>query len=317
MPPRGRDYSWPPGRLCEPQGKGGASMASIGLALCAIGIWSSLALLGTKVAHLPPLFSVGVALCVGGLAGAFRARDWKLPLLTFAIGVGGIFGYHFLLFTAFRAAPAVEANLLNYLWPLLIVVLSPIFLPGMRLGARHIAGALLGLSGAFIIVSGGRLSPDLSHLGGYLLAAAAAFVWASYSLLTKRVAPFPTGAVGGFCLASGMLSLACFGLGNLASPIPLNLFPADWLFLALLGLGPMGAAFYAWDASIKRGDPRVIGSLAYITPLLSTLNLVVLGGKPFTTAAGLAMGLIISGAAIGSSGGWKARGGASGRRPPA
>ncbi|HET7839847.1 MAG TPA: DMT family transporter, partial [Rectinemataceae bacterium] len=187
-------------------------MGSILLALCAIGIWSSLAVLSTKVSHLPPLFSVGLALCVGGLAGAFRARDWRVPLLTFAIGVGGIFGYHFLLFTAFRSAPAVEANLLNYLWPLLIVVLSPLFLPGLALGLRHVAGAILGLAGAVMIVSGGRLSPDLSHLGGYLLAAAAALVWACYSLLTKRVRPFSTGAVGGFCLASGLLSLCSFGL---------------------------------------------------------------------------------------------------------
>jgi drug/metabolite transporter (DMT)-like permease len=277
-------------------------MGSIALALCAICIWSSLAVLGTRVSHLPALLTVGVALCVGGLAGAFRARDWKVPLGTFAIGVGGIFGYHFLLFSAFRTAPAVETNLLNYLWPLLIVLLSPLYLPGLKLTLRHAAGASLGLAGAFIVVGGGRLEPDLSHLGGYLLAASAAFVWASYSLLTKRVRPFSTGAVGGFCLASGLLSLIAFAVERAASPTPepIAIGGGDWLCLLLLGLGPMGGAFFAWDAALKRGDPRAIGSLAYLTPLLSTLNLVLLGGKAFSATAAGAMALIVAGAALGT-----------------
>jgi drug/metabolite transporter (DMT)-like permease len=225
-----------------------------------------------------------------------------VPLTTFALGIGGLFGYHFLLFSAFRISPAVEVNLLNYLWPLLIVILSPVYLKGFRLNFRHVIGALLGFSGAFLVVSGGSLAFDAAALPGYLLAAGAAFIWATYSLLTKRVRPFPTGAVGGFCLASGILSLACFGLERLVSPAPapLAISPAEWFYLVLLGLGPMGAAFYTWDASLKRGDPRVIGSLAYMTPLLSTLNLVVFGGKKLASTSAVAMILIIAGASIGS-----------------
>jgi drug/metabolite transporter (DMT)-like permease len=277
-------------------------MPSILLALAAIVVWSSLALLNSRVNALPPFLSVGVALCIGGLAGLFKAREWRVPPRTFAIGVGGIFGYHALLFTAFRLAPAVEVNLINYLWPLLIVMLSPVFLKGFRLGPRHIIGAFLGLAGACLIVSGGKLGLDASDLPGYLIAAAAALAWASYSLLTKRLQPFSTGAVGGFCLASGLISLGFFFLGRLFSPgTP---YPAlsglDWLFLLLLGIGPMGGAFYAWDAAMKRGDPRVIGALSYLTPLLSTLNLVVLGGKRLSPVAIAAMALIVAGAIVGS-----------------
>ena len=130
----------------------------------------------------------------------------------------------------------------------------------------------------------------------------AAFIWASFSLLIKRVRPFPTGAVGGFCLVSGLLSLALYGLERWAGPAspPLVIAPRDWLFLVLLGLGPMGAAFYTWDAAMKRGDPRVIGALAYLTPLLSTLNLVFLGGRRLSGIAIAAMGLIVVGAVTGS-----------------
>ncbi len=279
-------------------------MPSIILALAAIAVWSSLALLNSRVNAIPPFLSVGVALCVGGLVGFIRLKEWRVPWKTFAVGVGGIFGYHALLFIAFRLAPAVEVNLINYLWPLLIVILSPAFLKGFRLGPRHVLGALLGFSGAFLVVSGGNLEADLSKLPGYLLAATAALAWACYSLLTKRLPPFPTGAVGGFCLVSGLLSLGLYwveGLGaGAGSAARAVLSSGDWLFLVLLGLGPMGGAFYAWDAALKRGDPRVIGALSYLTPLLSTLNLVMLGGKRLSPVAGLAMGLIVAGAAVGS-----------------
>lgn len=285
-------------------------MVSLLLALLSIVVWSSLALLSSKTTALPPLFSVGTALCIGGLAGLFRVRDWRLPPGTLAIGVGGIFGYHALLFAAFRMAPAVEVNLINYLWPLLIVVLSPVYLRGFELRPLHLAGAFLGLLGAFLVVSGGRLNLKVENLPGYLMAGAAAFVWASYSLLTKRVPPFSTGAVGFFCLISGTLSLGLWAAGSLSRTAALVL-PAltirDAVYLVLLGLGPMGLAFYSWDAALKRGDPRIIGSLAYLTPLLSTLNLILLGGKTLTWAAGLAMALIMAGALVGSMGNRRSR----------
>jgi drug/metabolite transporter (DMT)-like permease len=277
-------------------------MPSILLALAAIAIWSSLALLNSRVSAVPPLLAVGIALCIGGLVGLFKAREWRVPWRTFAVGVGGIFGYHALLFVAFRLAPAVEVNLINYLWPLLIVLLSPVFLEGFRLRPWHIVGALLGFAGAFLIVSGGSLKPDAAKLPGYALAAAAALIWACYSLLTKRLPPFPTGAVGGFCLASGLLALVLFfleGGGSSAASVS-AIRGLDWLFLVFLGLGPMGGAFYAWDAALKRGDPRVIGALSYLTPLLSTLNLVLLGGKVLSPTACAAMSLIVAGATVGS-----------------
>ena len=125
--------------------------------------------------------SVGIALVVGGLVGLLRVKDWKVPMSTLAIGVGGIFGYHALLFTAFRFAPAVEVNLLQYLWPLLIVVLSPIYLSGHKLAIHHVAGSILGLAGAGLVITGGKLSLESANLPGYLLALGAALILAAIS----------------------------------------------------------------------------------------------------------------------------------------
>ena len=275
-------------------------------ALGAILMWSFLAFLGARVSHLPPLLVVAMALCVSGLVGALRWREWRVPRRTLAVGIGGIFGYHFLYFAALQNAPAVEASLMNYLWPLLIVLLSPLILAGYRLRSYHLLGALSGLAGAGLIITGGRLSLDFANLPGYLLAAGAALTWACYSLLTKRLPPFPTAAVGAFCLASGILSLGAYWLsiGKISLPA---LQPADWLSLVLLGAGPMGAAFFTWDAALKRGDPRIIGSLAYLTPLTSTLILVGLGGRTLTWVAAVAMLLIVGGAVLGSFDLWKTK----------
>jgi drug/metabolite transporter (DMT)-like permease len=270
------------------------------LALTAIVIWSTLALISTRLTHVSPFLILGIAFLISGLVSLIRPQAWKIPLTTLLVGVAGIFGYHLLYFKAFSLAPAVEANLINYLWPLLIVVLSPVIIPGYHLTGRHIMAAILGLTGAALIVTEGRLNIQTAYLPGYLLALGAAVTWAVYSLLTKRLPPFGTDSVGVFCLLSGLLSLFIFFIsGGTISNIQ-NLSLVDWLLIAIAGMGPLGAAFYSWDAALKRSDPRILGSLAYLTPMLSTLNLLLFAGKSLTVVSVVAMVLIIGGALLGS-----------------
>ena len=239
-----------------------------------------------------------IALIIGSVpAWPFVLRDpsqWRIPLRTLALGVYGLFAYHFLLFIALRHAPPVEANLVNYLWPLFIVVLSPVVLPGVALRLPHVLAALLGFGGAAIAIAGGReLSGTLAW--GYLPALAAAFIWATYSLMTKRVAAFPTTAIGLFGLVSGVLSLLC----HVVLEPAVALQPRDWALLAVLGLGPLGASFFMWDKALKLGDARHIGILSYITPLASTALLIVVSGRPFSWSIALATVMIISAAVMG------------------
>ncbi|GAB3264594.1 DMT family transporter [Chitinimonas naiadis] len=267
-------------------------------ALAAILLWASLALLSVQLVHVPPFLLVGLALCIGSLCGLPRWREWRVPPQTLLLGCYGLFGYHFCLFMALRYAPALEANLINYLWPLLIVLLSPLLLPPTRLAPRHWLAGLLGMSGCVLIVLGkGQLSLNGQHGLGYALAAIAALMWSSYSLLTRRVPPFSTGAIGGFCLLSGLLAL----LAHAALEPAYVLNNTEWGWLAVLGLGPMGAAFFLWDAALKRGDARAIGTLAYLTPLLSTSLLALLGNGHFSWQTGVALVLILAGAWLGRS----------------
>ena len=272
-------------------------------ALGAIALWSTLAVLGLKLARVPPFLLVGSALLLGAACGA-RGISFRIRPTVLLLGVYGLFAYHFCLFLALRLAPPVEANLVNYLWPLLIVVLAPLFVPGTRLRTRHVAGALLGFGGAALLVTGGRLGFSLEGTRGYLLALAAAVIWSTYSLLTKRIGAFPTSAIATFCLVSGALALACHAVLEPAYA-PRG---ADLPYLVLMGLGPMGAAFYLWDRALKAGDPRVVGTLAYLTPLFSTLMVATFGGGRFGWTSGAAMALIVGGAALGS---WPVREGSA------
>ena len=272
------------------------------LALAAIALWGTLAPLGVQLAHIPPFLLTGLGLLVGSLISLplarFRLSRWQVPLPTLLMGVYGLFGFHFLLFIALRNAPAVEANLINYLWPLGMVVMAPLFLKDVQLRGRHIVAALIGFTGAAIAIlgRGGHSTAGVELHSGYLIALASAFVWASYSLLTRRLPVFATAAVGGFAAASGVLSLVCHALLEPA----VALSTQDLVLIAILGLGPLGGAFFLWDAAIKLGDTRRIGLLAFATPILSTVMLLLTTGQALQWNVVVAAVLVVCAAWLGS-----------------
>ena len=274
-----------------------ATLAGFG----AILLWSLLALFTAASRAVPPFQLAAMTFLVGGSCGCIswiarpsRARALLQPWPVWLLGVGGLFGYHALYFSALRLAPPAEAGLINYLWPLLIVLFSA-RLPGSGgLRAGHVAGAALGLAGVAALFAGrGNLDFAAGALPGYAASLAAAFVWAGYSVLSARVGQVPTDAVAGFCLITAALNLAC----HLA--FETTVWPADatqWGAVLLLGIGPVGAAFYLWDIGCKRGDVRLLGVTAYAAPVLSTLILVASGYASASPALALACLLIVAGA---------------------
>jgi drug/metabolite transporter (DMT)-like permease len=280
-----------------------SSKSSVFYALGAIALWASLAGLGVALSHVPPLLLTGLALLIGSVVALplsrFDLKQWRVPLPTLLLGIWGLFGYHFVLFMALRFAPPVQANLVNYLWPLLIVVLSPLFLRGVQLRSVHVIAALVGFAGAALVILGSGHAPTVTApapLLGYGLAALAAFMWASYSLLCKRVAAFPTAVIGSFAAASGLLAIA----SHFVLEPRVALSGQDWLLLIGIGLGPMGAAFFLWDAALKRGDARTIGLLSFITPLASTGVLLAVQRQWPSWSVALAAVMIIGAAVVGT-----------------
>jgi drug/metabolite transporter (DMT)-like permease len=268
----------------------------------AIALWALLALFTAASGAVPPFQLAAMTFALGG---SFGAATWltrpgarealRQPWPVWALGVGGLFGYHALYFAALRLSPPAEAGLIAYLWPLLIVVFSGL-LPGERLRAAHVAGALLGLLGVVVLGLGrDGFALEARHAPGYLLAGLCALVWSGYSVLSRRFSAVPTDAVAGFCLATAALSLLCHVL------FETTVWPetaAQWLAMLGLGLGPVGAAFYLWDIGVKRGDIRLLGVASYAAPVLSTAILVLAGYAEPTGALALACLLIAGGALV-------------------
>jgi drug/metabolite transporter (DMT)-like permease len=269
----------------------------------AVLMWSLLAFLTAATGQVPPFQLTAIAFAIGGAIGLVwlgaggRWGDLRQSWQAWVVGVGGLFGYHFFYFTALRNAPPVEASLIAYLWPLLIVLLSAL-LPGERVRWFHVAGAALGLAGtALVVTRGAGFTVDPQFLPGYAAAFVCAVVWSTYSVMSRSLAEVPTGAVAGFCLATAVLS----ALAHLL--LEETVWPAsgsEWLAIAGLGLMPVGAAFYVWDYGVKHGDIQVIGASAYAAPVLSTAILIALGYAEPTLAIAGATALIAGGAALAS-----------------
>ncbi len=261
----------------------------------AILLWALLALLTVGSEPTPPLLLNAICFSIGGSLGLLwcmangtlaelRAVPWKV----YAFGSVALFAYHALYFSALRLAPAAEAGLIAYLWPLLIVLFSGL-LPGEQLRAGHIIGAALGFCGAGLIVSGGGAGFQMAYLPGYGLALLCALTWSSYSVISRRFADIPTSSVTVFCLVSALASWLLHGM------VEETIWPKTtlaWLSALGLGLGPVGLAFFVWDIGVKRGDIQMLGTVSYATPLLSTVVLIVAGFAQFSWGLAAAAALI-------------------------
>ncbi len=273
-----------------------------GIGFVAVLLWALLALFTAASGRVPPFQLAAMAFAVGGGIGVVtwffrpsRMAALRQPKRVWLLGVAGLFGYHFFYFTALRNAPPVEAGLIAYLWPLLIVLFSAL-LPGERLRIHHVLGALLGLAGAVLIVTGGgEIAFRAEYAFGYGMALVCALTWSSYSVLSRRYSGVPTDVVTGFCLATALLAAVCHVL------LEQTVWPSgvgQWLAVLGLGLGPVGLAFYVWDYGVKHGDIQVLGASSYGAPLLSTLVLIATGFAELTWIVAVACLLITAGAVL-------------------
>lgn len=268
--------------------------------LAAILLWASLAVLTTATGNLPPFQVLAVSFGIASLLGLARAalrgaagwRELRQPGVALALSTLALFGYHALYFIALKRAPAVEANLLNYLWPLLIVVFAGL-VGGVTVRAGQWAGTLLGLVAAALLVTRGHgLQVDRAHVPGYLAALGAAVIWAAYSVLNRRFADVPTAAITVACAGVSVLGAAAHLLfERTVAPDAIQ-----WQVLVVMGIGPVGAAFWLWDHGTKRGDIALLGSLSYLAPLLSTLLLVAAGRAQAHWIHAIAISLLLTGA---------------------
>ena len=272
-----------------------------GFGFSAVLLWSLLALFTVGSAPVPPFLLSALSFAIAGTIGLLwliatggLPQIAQVPLYVYAFGTLGLFGYHALYFSALRLAPAAEAGLIAYLWPLFIVLFSG-FLPGERLGVGHVIGAFVAFAGAAVIVGAEVRNFEADAALGYGLALLCSLTWSTYSVGSRRFGAVPTGSVAVFCVASALLSLVAH-ITFETTVWPVNTL--GWLAVLGLGLGPVGLAFFVWDIGVKQGDIQLLGVASYAAPVLSTMVLVLAGVATAQWTLVVAALLITAGAAL-------------------
>jgi drug/metabolite transporter (DMT)-like permease len=264
-------------------------------------LWASTPLLVTELSRELPVYQINTLATLFGLAvmalgltlfrqwgalGGYRRRDWSRMLL---LGAAGIFPYSALYYLAFSLAPAAagDVNIINYLWPVWVLVLSVILLKEALVWTR-ILSVLLGFLGGYLVVSGGRILQFHSeHWQAYLCAGSGAFFWGLFSVLSKRQRYEALPAMFLYCLGA----LACFTIVALAAAVGHAVVGAhiapmsppslrSWLLLLALGGGANGLGYLFWILALRGGDTTRAATLAYLTPFVALCYLAVFRGAP-------------------------------------
>lgn len=241
-------------------------------------------------------------------------RDFQLTKVSldkkdWLIGILGLYGFHFCYFMALKYAQALEVSLIAYLWPLLFAA----FVASKKKRFQAIVGSLVGLVGISFILSPSKMfSFYWGDLAGYLLAFSCAFIWASYSWyfsskgktsnLDNKSKPSLSQSIheiGYFSFFVCILSLT----SHLTLETTIWSFSSKETFATiLLGLGPVGGAFYLWQLSLKSGNQVLLSSLSYCSPLFTAILLCAIGLSSWSINIVIAISLILIGACISNLG---------------
>ncbi|HEA15843.1 MAG TPA: EamA family transporter [Pseudoalteromonas prydzensis] len=272
---------------------------STSFGVLAIFLWGALALLGNLTKSLPAFQLLFMCFFVSFLLLFIKRLVSKQPLLTqptlgkaqTIIGITGLFGFHFCYFMALKYAPLIEVSLIVYLWPLLLGV----FVAQSKHKINAILGGLVGFIGiVFLISDGSGFAANSQYFLGYLFASSCALLWSSYSWLMTRFDNH-VDDIGWLSLYVAILAL----LAHIFFEQTVTGFSlSQAVGILLLGLGPVGGAFYLWDIALKRGNKTLLASLSFLTPLLSTLLLVLAQQIHFSWSILIALAFVFTGAAI-------------------
>ena len=186
--------------------------------------------------------------------------------------------------------PAAQANLILYLWPLMVVLLGAL-LGLLALRGRDLVSVAIAMCGAALVIAPGMNEFSWVGIG---LAAAGGLAWAIFCVFRLWQGPdAPIALASGFALSAAISLLLHLGTETTVNPPPMALLSA-----VLVGAVPLALGNLAWDHGIRRGNRVLLAVLAYATPLVGALLLIAFGFADAT--AGLLFGgvLIVAGGVI-------------------
>ena len=236
------------------------------------------------------LFLLAVVVFTGRLPLLRRLRPRQLVKLS-GLGLLGMFSVCVCLYYGLSHLKAQQAYIINYLWPILIVVFSWLIL-GQRMTARKGLALLLSFLGVVIVATEGNLAGMAQvDLGGVAACLGAACSYALFAVLNMRVTCDKFVAMLVYYAATTAASLICV---LTEGPIPL-LTLTQWSGILWLGVLTNGLAYTSWALAMDRGDTAKLSNLAYLTPFLSLVYIFFLLHEPIALSSYLGLLFILSG----------------------
>lgn len=244
-----------------------------GVGCIAILLWSVGALITTTFKNLPSYEIISITLGSASLT-LFATIAWqgkwdvfeKAELFPILLATCAITGLQYFYNEAFKYAPALDADLINYLWPIHLLLLSTI-LPNERLRMNQLLGAILAFLGIMVllITTTAHSLPGANYVYGCFAALLDGLLWASYMIITRYFKRNPY-----------EMTAVYFGLGALFT-LTLHFKYETYVAptytqsagLLTMGVFVIGSAYTLWTYGIKYGNYKLMSVIAYLTPILS------------------------------------------------
>lgn len=261
-------------------------MSATLLGYMALAMWAGSGVLASSVIRIPTfeVLSIAFSMSFGLTALMLTMRgQWhkvKQPLTLWVIGMIGVYGNDALFISAFKYAPAAQADLINYLYPILIILFASL-LPNEKLSAKYIVAAILGFSGTYLVITNGDNFSGfhLKYMPGYLLALLDAVVWSVYCLAARYYKNTPTEMVGMYCGCGLVLSL----IAHVSFEPTVMPHLIELIVMIVMGLTTQGSAYFLWDFGIKKGNFRFLSIIAYANPVIAVFLLILTGKSTYST----------------------------------
>lgn len=277
------------------------------LALISIAFWSTM---GTAfkltlnylnpgmlllIATFTAFIFLGTVLLIKGKLNILKKLTKKQALNSALMGLFNPFLYYLVLFEAYNRIPAQEGVALNYIWPVILVIFSIIFLK-QHITLLSVLAIIVSFAGTVVIAIHGNFTEfKFSNTTGVILAIGSAFFWASFWIINMKD---PREAIVKMFVnfAFGAVYILIWNIykHNIIVP-PIQGFAGA----IYIGIFEMGLTFVLWLTALKLSTHTArVSNLVFISPFISLILVSLIVGEKIllSTVAGLAiivLGIVI------------------------
>jgi drug/metabolite transporter (DMT)-like permease len=244
------------------------------------------------IANFTSLLVFFIILIFQGKLKLVREETSRGILFSAMQGLLNPFAYYLVLFKAYSLLPAQVAQPTNFIWPVVLMILSAPLLK-QPIKASGIAALLISFAGVLILSSQGQLSNfRIVEPRGVVFSLATSFIWAFYWIFNLKDKRDDMIKLFLSSLFSSAYILVLASLtGNVTPLLSKPILPAVYI-----GLFEMGITFAIWLKALQLSESTgKVANLIYLTPFISLIFIHFVLHEELYYTSFIGLGLIIAG----------------------